>query len=77
MVENNLKNALISSSSFFDVEKLIEKQHFIFKRPHNKNGKIEFTKIQCKFKGLRSDSFKINDDNHDVSNDDYLTNGHL
>ena len=40
------------------MDKLIEKQHFEFKRPQKKNGKIEFTKIACKIRCLRSDSFK-------------------
>ena len=41
-----------------EVDKLIDKQHFEFKRTHKKNGKLEVTKIFCKIKGLRSDSLK-------------------
>ena len=41
-----------------DIDNLIGKQHFDFKRTFKRNGKLESSIIKCKIRGLRSEAFK-------------------
>ena len=41
-----------------DVDSLIGHQYFDYKRPVKRNGKVEFTTIRCKIRGLRSEGLK-------------------
>ena len=41
-----------------DVDSLVERRHFDYKRPVKRNGKMEFTTIRCKIRGLRSEGLK-------------------
>ena len=44
--------------SQIDIDNLIGKQHFDFKRTFKRNGKLESSIIKCKIRGLRSEAFK-------------------
>ena len=41
-----------------DVDNLLDKQHFEYKRSFKRHGKLESVIVKCKIRGLRSDSFK-------------------
>ena len=65
LVESNCnKTRLVKSAAFklkeaINVDKLIEIQHFDYKRKIKKNNVVKDQVIKCKIKGLRSDASNL------------------
>ena len=60
-----------------DINKLIEKQHFDFKRTFKRNGKMESSVIKCKIRGLRSEAFKEHLARKEAMKNDHCDDGSI